>query len=61
MRALKAKSKSGTMIAGTEYRGKQTKTGHSSGFCFEGELFKSHPEFGGEVTGYVLAPGRLLG
>jgi hypothetical protein len=44
----------------TEYRVKQTKTGNSSGFRFEGALFKSHPEFNGEVTAYVLAPGRLL-
>jgi hypothetical protein len=42
------------------YRGKQTKTGNSSGFRFEGALFKSHPEFKGDVTAYVLAPGRLL-
>lgn len=44
----------------TEYRGEQTKTGNSSGFRFEGALFKSHPEFNGEVTAHVLAPGRLL-
>jgi hypothetical protein len=44
----------------TEYRGKQTKTGNSSGFRFEGALFKSHPEFNGEVTAHVLAPGRML-
>lgn len=43
-----------------EYRGKQTKTGNSSGFRFEGALFKSHPEFNGEVTARVIAPGRLL-
>jgi hypothetical protein len=35
-------------LAGKEYRGKQTKTGNSSGFRFEGALFKSHPEFNGE-------------
>ena len=45
---------------GTEYRGKQTKTGNSSGFRFEGALFKSHPEFNGEVTAHVIAPGRML-
>ena len=62
MRALKTKPKSAvsTLAAGTGYRGKQTKTGNSSGFRFEGALFKSHPEFNGEVTAYVLAPGRLL-
>lgn len=44
----------------TEYRGKQTKTGNSSGFRFEGALFRSHPEFNGEVVAHVIAPGRLL-
>jgi antitoxin PrlF len=44
----------------TEYRGKQTKTGNSSGFRFEGALFKSHPEFNGEVRARVIAPGRML-
>lgn len=43
-----------------EYRGKQTRTGNSSGFRFEGALFKSHPEFKGEVTARVIAPGRML-
>jgi prlF antitoxin for toxin YhaV_toxin len=43
-----------------EYRGKQTKTGNSSGFRFEGALFKSHPEFNGEVRATVIAPGRML-
>ena len=43
-----------------EYRGKQTKTGNSSGFRFEGALFKSHPEFNGEVRARVIAPGRML-
>ena len=43
-----------------QYRGKQTKTGNSSGFRFEGALFKSHPEFNGEVTAHVIAPGRML-
>ena len=44
----------------TRYRGKQTKTGNSSGFRFEGALFKSHPEFKGDVVAQVIAPGRLL-
>jgi hypothetical protein len=43
-----------------EYRGKQTKTGNSSGFRFEGALFKSHPEFNGDVRACVIAPGRML-
>src|ERR1700679_2795448 len=47
-------------VTGTEYRGKQTKTSNSSGFRFEGALFKSHPEFNGEVTAHVIAPGRML-
>jgi PrlF antitoxin of toxin-antitoxin system YhaV/PrlF len=62
MRTSKTKAKpseSGPTM-GAEYRGKQTKTGNSSGFRFEGALFKSHPEFNGEVTAHVLAPGRLL-
>jgi antitoxin PrlF len=45
---------------GTEYRGKQTRTGNSSGFRFEGALFKSHPEFNGGVRARVIAPGRML-
>jgi antitoxin PrlF len=44
----------------TKYRGKQTKTGNSSGFRFESALFKSHPEFNGEVTARIIAPGRML-
>ena len=56
----KPASKGRGKTVGIEYRGKQTKTGNSSGFRFEGALFKSHPEFNGEVTAYVLAPGRLL-
>ena len=56
----KAKPDESELTIGAEYRGKQTKTGNSSGFRFEGALFKSHPEFNGDVTAYVLAPGRLL-
>jgi hypothetical protein len=43
-----------------EYRGKQTRTGNSLGFRFDAALFKSHPEFSGEVTAHVIAPGRML-
>ena len=43
-----------------EYRGMQTRTGNSSGFRFEGALFKSHPEFNGAVKAHVIAPGRML-
>ena len=42
------------------YSGRRSKTGNSSGFRFEGALFKSHPEFTGEVRAHVIAPGRLL-
>ena len=59
-RRAKAKPSESRLTLGVEYRGKQTKTGNSSGFRFEGALFKSHPEFNGEVTAHVLAPGRLL-
>ena len=45
---------------GIIYRGKLTKTGNSSGFRFEGALFKSHPEFNGEVKAQIIAPGRML-
>ncbi|MGD0295451.1 MAG: type II toxin-antitoxin system PrlF family antitoxin [Terracidiphilus sp.] len=45
---------------GVEYRGKQTRTGNSLGFRFEGALFKSHPEFNGEVRAHIIAPGRML-
>ncbi len=59
-RRAKAKASESGLTIGPVYRGKQTKTGNSSGFRFEGALFKSHPEFNGDVTAYVLAPGRLL-
>jgi hypothetical protein len=42
------------------YRGKQTRTGNSSGFRFEGALFRSHPEFNGDVRAHIIAPGRML-
>lgn len=45
---------------GTEYRGKQARTGNSFGFRFDRALFKSHPEFSGEVKAQVIAPGRML-
>jgi hypothetical protein len=46
--------------APVEYSGKRTKTGNSNGFRFEQALFKSHPEFSGEVRAHVIAPGRML-
>ena len=49
-----------SQMEGTEYRGKQAKTGNSLGFRFDRALFKSHPEFNGEVRAKVIAPGRML-
>jgi antitoxin PrlF len=45
---------------GTEYRGKQAKTGNSLGFRFDRALFRTHPEFNGEVRAKIIAPGRML-
>jgi antitoxin PrlF len=47
-------------IEATEYHGKQAKTGNSLGFRFDRALFRSHPEFNGEVRAKVIAPGRML-
>jgi hypothetical protein len=47
-------------LEGTEYRGKQAKTGNSLGFRFDRALFKSHPEFNGDVRAKIIAPGRML-
>jgi antitoxin PrlF len=44
----------------TGYRGKQAKTGNSLGLRFDKALFRSHPEFSGEVRAHVIAPGRML-
>jgi len=44
--------------ANNEYRGKRTRAGN--GFRFDRALFKSHPEFAGEVKAHVIAPGRML-
>lgn len=54
--AVPAKPASSTV----EYKGKRTKTGNSLGFRFESALFRSHPEFNGEVRARVIAPGQLL-
>jgi hypothetical protein len=59
MPALKKSTLTATGNA-VEYRGKQTRTGNSSGFRFEGALFKSHPEFNGAVKAHIIAPGRML-
>ena len=42
------------------YRGKQARTGNSLGLRFDKSLFRSHPEFSGEVRAHVIAPGRML-
>ncbi|WP_419805677.1 type II toxin-antitoxin system PrlF family antitoxin [Terriglobus sp.] len=59
MRASEKKAKTPSSTA-TRYRGKQIKAGNSSGFRFEGALFKSNPEFNGDVVAQIIAPGRLL-
>lgn len=56
----KRKSATPSHSGAVEYRGTQTRTGNSSGFRFEGALFKSHPEFNGPVKAQVIAPGRML-
>ena len=53
-------TRSPSQMEGTEYRGKQAKTGNSLGFRFDRALFKSHPEFNGEVRAKIIAPGRML-
>jgi antitoxin PrlF len=47
-------------VEATEYRGRQAKTGNSLGFRFDRALFRSHPEFNGEVKAKIIAPGRML-
>jgi antitoxin PrlF len=42
------------------FRGKRTQTGNSLALRFDRALFKSHPEFSGEVQAWVIAPGRML-
>src|ERR1017187_5705075 len=42
------------------YRGRQAKTGNSLGLRFDKALFRTHPEFSGEVRAHVIAPGRML-
>ena len=62
MATLNSSIRSGDRVknAGQVYRGKQTRTGNSSGFRFESALFRSHPEFNGEVKAHVIAPGQML-
>ena len=42
------------------FRGKQAKTGNSLGLRFERALFRTHPEFSGEVEAHIIGPGRML-
>jgi antitoxin PrlF len=42
------------------YSGSKTKTGNSDALRFEKSLFRSHPEFSGQVKAKVIAPGYLL-
>jgi antitoxin PrlF len=42
------------------FRGRKTATGNSLALRFDRALFKSHPEFSGDVDAYVIAPGRML-
>jgi antitoxin PrlF len=62
MATLNSNVRSGVRVknAGQGYLGKQIRTGNSSGFRFEGALFRSHPEFNGEVKAHVIAPGQML-
>ncbi len=59
MPILNKKSTAVNQPTATAYRGRQTKTGNSSDFRFEGALFKSYPEFNGEVKAHVIALGRM--
>lgn len=42
------------------FHGKRTQTGNSLALRFDRALFKSHPEFCGNVEAHVIAPGRML-
>jgi antitoxin PrlF len=42
------------------YVGSKTKTGNSDALRFEKALFRSHPEFSGQVKAKVIAPGYML-
>ncbi len=60
-RSKRKSGKENLAASQVEYKGKRTKTGNSLGFRFESALFRSHPEFNGEVRARVIAPGQLLG
>jgi antitoxin PrlF len=42
------------------YAGSKTRTGNSDALRFEKSLFRSHPEFSGQVKAKVIAPGYML-
>jgi antitoxin PrlF len=42
------------------YSGSKTKAGNSDALRFEKVLFRSHPEFSGQVKAQVIAPGYML-
>ena len=42
------------------FGGKSTPIGNSNGIRFDAALFKTHPEFFGEVKATVLAPRQML-
>lgn len=42
------------------FSGKSTPIGNSNGIRFDAALFKTHPEFFGEVRATVLGPGQML-
>ncbi len=60
LKVNRTRSSADVKNAGQGYLGKQTRTGNSSGFRFESALFRSHPEFNGEVKAHVIAPGQML-
>jgi antitoxin PrlF len=60
LKVSRTRSRADVKNAGQGYLGKQIRTGNSSGFRFEGALFRSHPEFNGEVKAHVIAPGQML-
>jgi len=42
------------------FSGKSTPIGNSNGIRFDAALFKTHPEFFGEVKATILGPGQML-
>lgn len=42
------------------FSGKSTPIGNSNGIRFDAALFRTHPEFFGEVKATVLGPGQML-